>query len=209
MFVTFESSIDLVGGVYADGLRARHLYSVPMGPFEQVFRGLEDARVRYVTVGGVATVLHGHVRLTRDIDLVVDLEATHARHAVEALTAMGYTPVAPVPAAQFADPATRAAWARDKHMLVFSMRDSRGETYVDLFLEYPVEWNALWRDSEIVPVGNTPIRVASLDHLIAMKRASDRPGDREDARQLQVLRALRRGDEDTGPADPATGPRPT
>ena len=43
-----------------------------VNPFEPVFRALNDAGVRYVIVGGFATVLHGHPRLTADIDLVLD-----------------------------------------------------------------------------------------------------------------------------------------
>jgi ABC-type tungstate transport system permease subunit len=40
--------------------------------FEPVFEALNGAQVRYVVVGGFATVLHGHARLTADIDLVID-----------------------------------------------------------------------------------------------------------------------------------------
>jgi len=43
--------------------------------FAPVFEALNGARVRYVVVGGVAVVLHGHARLTTDLDLVVDLAA--------------------------------------------------------------------------------------------------------------------------------------
>jgi hypothetical protein len=44
-----------------------------MSLFEPVFLALNNAEVRYVVVGGLATVLHGYARLTADIDLVVDL----------------------------------------------------------------------------------------------------------------------------------------
>jgi hypothetical protein len=71
-----------------------------------------------------------------------------------------------------ADPAERAAWSREKNMLVFAMRDQRGEMYVDLFLEYPIAWDKLYRDSVVVNLNGIPVRVASLEHLIAM-----RPGD--------------------------------
>ena len=164
-----------------------------MGLFEPVFQALDTAGVRYVTVGGVAVVLHGHVRLTRDIDLVVDLDHAEALKAVRALTAAGFAPVAPVPAEQFADAEVRRAWARDKQMVVFSMRNERGELYVDLFIDYPVDWRSLWRDSETIAVSDTLIRVASIEHLIAMKLASDRPRDREDVAQLRALKHLKDG----------------
>lgn len=36
-----------------------------------VIRALNDADVPYALCGGMAVVLHGHPRLTRDIDLLV------------------------------------------------------------------------------------------------------------------------------------------
>jgi predicted nucleotidyltransferase len=55
------------------------------GPIEHVLAALNDAGVRYLIVGGVAVVLHGHLRATADLDLVVRLEDDNARRAVEAL----------------------------------------------------------------------------------------------------------------------------
>lgn len=36
--------------------------------YEDVFRGFQKHKVKYVVVGGVAVVLHGVVRLTADLD---------------------------------------------------------------------------------------------------------------------------------------------
>jgi hypothetical protein len=44
-----------------------------MAIFAPLFDALNKANIRYVVVGGLATVLHGYVRLTVDIDLAVDL----------------------------------------------------------------------------------------------------------------------------------------
>jgi len=161
-----------------------------MTSFGTIFRALNEAQVRYVAVGGVATVLHGHVRLTRDIDMVVDLEPGNVQRLLGVLGGLQLEPVVPVPAAAFADPAERTRWAREKHMLVYSCRDQRGETYVDVFIEYPMPWEPLWRDAEIMTIDGTPVRVASLEHLIALKRAADRPRDRDDVERLSEIQAL-------------------
>ena len=42
--------------------------------FEPVLKALNEAGVRYVIVGGVAVVLHGHLRATADLDDVAVLE---------------------------------------------------------------------------------------------------------------------------------------
>ena len=66
-----------------------------MGLFEDFFRTLNQNGVRYVVVGGLAVVLHGHPRMTAVIDLVVDLEPSAARLAIQTLTEMGLRPMIP------------------------------------------------------------------------------------------------------------------
>jgi hypothetical protein len=71
--------------------------------YEPVFDALNRAGVRYVVVGGVAVVLHGHARLTADLDLAIDLSDVPARKAIEALMDLGLEPRAPVNPLAFAD----------------------------------------------------------------------------------------------------------
>jgi hypothetical protein len=40
------------------------------------------AEVRFVVVGGVAVVLHGHLRATKDLDLILDLAPDEVRKAI-------------------------------------------------------------------------------------------------------------------------------
>ena len=61
-----------------------------------ILRALNDAEVRYLIVGGLAVVLHGYVRFTQDIDLVIQLERENVLRAMNAFTAIGYRPLVPV-----------------------------------------------------------------------------------------------------------------
>ena len=79
-----------------------------------ILRALNDANVRYLIVGGLAVVAHGYVRFTQDIDLVVQLERENVLRAMNALTAIGYRPLIPVDATQFADEALRQQWRDEK-----------------------------------------------------------------------------------------------
>ena len=52
------------------------------GAIERVLAALNAAEVRYLVVGGVAVVLHGYLRTTADLDLVVELETDNVLRAV-------------------------------------------------------------------------------------------------------------------------------
>ena len=94
-----------------------------MSVFEPIFQILNTAEVRYVIVGGLATVLHGYARLTADVDLAVDLAPEEATKMIRILVANGFRPQVPVSREAFADPEAREVWLRDKHMLAFSLVD--------------------------------------------------------------------------------------
>jgi hypothetical protein len=141
--------------------------------FEPTFEALNRADVRYVVVGGVAVVLHGHPRLTADLDLVVNLAPAEARTAIEALTALGLRPTIPVDPADFADPVKRSQWVSEKNMLVFSLVDPADPVcQVDLFVESPIEFEQFWKRSQVVDLAGTTVRIASIDDLLSMKRAA-------------------------------------
>ena len=73
-----------------------------------IIRSLNDAEVRYLVVGGLAVVAHGYVRYTRDTDLVVQLKPANVHKAMAVLRGLGYQPLVPVDAREFADPVIRA-----------------------------------------------------------------------------------------------------
>lgn len=159
-----------------------------MLPFEDLLSGLNQRGVRYVVVGGLAVILHGHVRLTADIDLVIDLDPDQARAAVDALVGAGLRPLAPVDPADFADEQKRESWRRDKNMQVFSMHDPEDPArHVDLFVHHPIVFEDLWAESVVVGYGSTEVRVVSLGHLKQMKRAAGRMQDLADIEALEII----------------------
>ena len=109
---------------------------------EAILRALNDAEVRYLIVGGLAVVAHGYVRYTADVDIVLDLKSENALRAIKALEAIGYRPLAPVDAADFADAEMRKTWHEEKGMLVFQMlNENRPETRLDLFVTEPFDFD--------------------------------------------------------------------
>jgi len=161
-----------------------------VGIYDDVFIALHGARVRFVVVGGTAVVLQGHARLTIDLDLVLDLAAEPAAAAIHVLTELGLRPRLPVPAADFADEATRRDWVEHRNLQVFSLFDpDRPAREVDLFATEPLPLDELERDATVFPISGVPVKVASRQHLIEMKRRAARPQDLADIAALQELEA--------------------
>jgi len=161
-----------------------------MAVFEPLIKVLNEGGVRYVVVGGVAVVLHGHARLTADIDLIVDLDDAEAAKAIGVLTGMGLRPRAPVDAAAFARRSEREMWIRERGMQVFSMHDPANPMrVVDLFVNHPIPFEDLWSRSVMMELRDTKVRVASIPDLIRLKRLSGRPTDLADIEQLEAILA--------------------
>ena len=52
---------------------------------QQIAEALNNANVRYVVAGGLAVVAYGYLRLTMDVDLVIDLERENLLPALESI----------------------------------------------------------------------------------------------------------------------------
>lgn len=165
-----------------------------MNGYLEVFRALNAARVRYVVVGGVAVVLQGHVRMTVDLDLVVDLAVEPARAVLDLLAELGFRPRLPVDPHDFADPAIRDRWVAERNLQVFSLHhpdDPLSE--IDLFATHPLPFEQLLAEADEMQVGSVRVPVASIPHLLHLKRAAGRPRDLEDIEALSRLQQERDG----------------
>ena len=157
-----------------------------------LFSALNDAGVRYVVVGGLATVLHGYARFTADVDLIIDLQKAEAENAVKALMAFGMRPRLPVDPIQFADPGVRESWRTEKNMEVFSFFDPRNPVVtVDLFVYEPVPFHQLTLRAEKLDVGGIAVPVCSIEDLIELKMKAARPRDLEDIAHLREIQRIR------------------
>lgn len=168
-----------------------------MALYQPLFNALNDARVQYVVVGGLATVLHGYARMTADVDLVVNLEQMEAEKAVQAITACGMKPKLPVDPVLFADAAVRESWINEKNMLVFSFYDPKNPLLsVDLFVHEPIPYRQLAQRAVKMNIGGLSVPVCSIDDLIKLKRDAGRAKDMEDIAHLEEIRRALQFDRD-------------
>lgn len=144
-------------------------------------------------------VLHGHLRTTADLDLMLDLEGDGAGSAIRALADAGFRPRAPVAIEEFADAEIRRRWVEEKNLEVFSLWNPRMPGFeVDLFVHQPIAFGDAWSRRVEVDTGRCRISVVSLGDLITMKRQAGRPRDLGDIAALEAIARLeeeRRGGE--------------
>lgn len=162
---------------------------------ETVVRSLNDAGVRYLIVGGLAVVAHGHVRFTADMDLILDLDLGNVRKAVAALSKLGYRPRAPVRIEEFADAPTRERWVKEKGMRVFSLWSSEHQaTEIDLFAQAPFDFADAYACAARLEVSpGLPATFVDLDRLLELKGQAARPRDLQDIERLKELKEGRDG----------------
>jgi hypothetical protein len=156
----------------------------------EIFKALADAEVDYLVVGGFAVIMHGHLRATRDLDLVLGLRPDNCARGLDALSGIGLRPRLPVAMADFADPAKREDWRQNRNMLVFQLWDPLNpERSVDVFVREPLDFGSMLAEAVVKEFNGVPIRVASIRHLIQLKRAAGRPQDFSDIEALRIVAA--------------------
>jgi hypothetical protein len=159
-----------------------------------VVRGLNEAGVSYLIVGGLAVNAHGHVRYTNDLDLVIGLEPTNIRLGLDALARLGYQPRIPVTSEQFADADIRNRWKAEKGMVVLNLWNDRcRETPVDVFVSEPFNFAAELMRAKLFPLAEgLAAPIVALPALFQMKKAAGRPHDLDDIAELTRIEELRR-----------------
>ena len=159
--------------------------------YRTLFAKLNSSGCGYVIVGGLAVILHGHVRLTTDTDLVVDLDGERLDNMLNVLRELGFQPRVPVRLEEFAEPEKRKGWIKEKGMQVFSLfHPAESRWVVDLFVDSPIDFTGLHERSVTKEIEDVPVSVASIDDLITMKRLAGRDIDLSDIHQLQQIKEM-------------------
>jgi hypothetical protein len=160
---------------------------VKLKSFDAITAALEAAGVRYLIAGGLAVAAHGHLRFTKDVDLVVELIPENIARVFAALGSLGYRPAVPITSSQFADAQLRASWIRDKGMQVLQFWcDAHIETPIDVFVTEPFGFDEEYQKALVKPLyGTRPVRFVSLPTLIRMKESAGRRQDLDDIGALR------------------------
>lgn len=153
---------------------------------EAIAKALNDASVRYIIVGGLAVNAHGYVRMTRDVDIVIELQEPNVIAALGALSSIGYHMSIPASPEEFAHAETRERWRAEKNMIVLKLwSDSHGRTPIDVFVYEPFHFPQEFEKARKLKLASgLEVPVVSFETLLEMKREAGRPQDLIDIEEL-------------------------
>lgn len=159
----------------------------------ELLRSLTEADVQYVLVGGMAVQLHGYMRTTFDIDLVLAMNDANLVRFINVARQLGLTPSIPVPIDSLRDAAQIEQWHREKGMLAFALREPQtGGGVVDVLVKPDVPFERLKENAVEGELFELKVPIACIDDLLVMKRIANRPKDRLD---IEALEKIKRGED--------------
>jgi len=138
---------------------------------QDVFKSFQRHNVRYVVIGGVASVLHGVPRATFDLDILIEASPENAQRLLTALIDAGFGTAA----------MTSAEDVVAHEITVFNDR-----VRIDVQTQTPgLDFHDAWRRRETITYQGQDFFIVSREDLIASKRAAGRDVDLNDVRLLE------------------------
>ncbi len=140
--------------------------------FEDILAELEQARVEYLIVGGMAFIYHAKPRYTKDIDIWVNPELENVKKANMALAAFGAPYLISIPVQL--DEIIQLGLPPNRIDILLTMQ----------VVSFPDAWQKRIHDQ----YGNIDTNWIDMDSLIMIKEAIDSPKHQEDARILKEVK---------------------
>ncbi len=154
----------------------------------ELFEQLYKRDIRYLVCGGLAVNIYGIPRMTADIDLLLDFEADNVDKFETAMKQLSYFSAVPVSLKILVDKNEREKIIREKNMIAYSFFNSRsGVMALDILVDVPLAFNDLWKSKEVRKMDSIEVNLVSVEHLIALKKYSNRKQDNDDILLLSKL----------------------
>ncbi len=147
-----------------------------------LIRALERQKLAYALVGGYAVSLHGAVRGTLDVDIVIPHTKKSFVATEETLASIGLRPRLPLRAEEVFS--FREEYIQNRNLTAWGFQNPGDlSQLVDVIITHDLRKMKTLRKK----VKNTAVSLISIDDLIQMKRDSGRPQDLADVEALEKL----------------------
>lgn len=148
----------------------------------QLCQALEKNKIPYAIVGGYAVALHGVVRGTVDIDLVVKWTLENLLKLELTLNHLGLVSTLPITAENLFF--FREEYIKNRNLIGWNFYDPKNPLrQIDIIITYSLNNEEV----ETIATAEGKVKVLSVKSLIEMKQKSGRPQDIEDVKALEKL----------------------
>jgi hypothetical protein len=139
---------------------------------KEVFKSFQQHDVKYVVIGGIATILHGVPRTTFDLDILIEATQENVEKLLEAMLDAGLG---------------TADLTSVKEILSKEITIFKDKVRIDVQTSTPgLLFTDAWKNKITMDYRDQEFHVVCRDDLISSKRASGRDVDLEDVRLLEL-----------------------
>ena len=132
--------------------------------YEKEVKTLNKHRLKYLVVGGIAVNLHGLNRLTRDLDLMIDINEENLAKFIFLMDKLGY--------------GSKVSIDDWKGKVAIAFRHNKIENkQIDVFMKNPIDFKKAYKKRAIFKIGKTKVSCVGLLDLIKMKEIANRDRD--------------------------------
>jgi 3-hydroxyisobutyrate dehydrogenase-like beta-hydroxyacid dehydrogenase len=147
-----------------------------------VCEALAKAKIPYAVVGGYAVALHGVLRGTVDVDVAIQWTLKNLEMVEKTLKTLGLVSRIPITAKDIYN--FRDEYVKNRNLIGWNFYDPKNPAnQVDIIITYDLQKPQI----ETINTRSGKIAVLAKKDLIAMKKASGRPQDIQDAKALEGL----------------------
>lgn len=140
---------------------------------QDAFKSFQQHNVKYVVIGGIASILHGVPRATFDLDILIEATHENAQCLLEAFLDAGLG---------------TASLTNVKDLLANEITIFKDKVRIDVQTSTPgLKFEDAWKRRAIMKYHDQEFFVVSKEDLIASKKAAGRDIDLEDVRLLELF----------------------
>ena len=139
---------------------------------QDVFKFFQQHEVKYLVIGGIASVLYGVPRATFDLDILIEATTENARRLLAALAEAGFG---------------TATLTNPRDLVAHEITVFNDRVRIDVQTSTPgVSFQDAWSRRKTITYQGQDFFILSKEDLINTKRASGREVDLEDVRLLEL-----------------------